>query len=200
MASVKKVLVCSNPARDSMPSNTPTKRKNTRANFQSEISLDNIKLLIESSKDEIISSLRDDIVCLRNTISSLTDRVMKLEEENKILSNRSKTLKDTSDVPPILPQEWWSAVVKETKQRQLRRRNVIVSGLPEPSSGTVQERYNLNKGACVSIFESLGLFHANIEEVSRHGKPRSDGKRILQRVKTFFRKPITLTKLSARVM
>ena len=39
---------------------------------------------------------------------------------------------------------------------------------------------NLDKGACVSIFESLCLFHANIEKVSRHGKPRSDGKRILK--------------------
>ena len=74
-----------------MPSsNTPTSlKRNTRSNSQSDVTLDNNKVLLEISKKEIINSVKVELV---ETITALSSRVDKLEKDNMILQKQHNDL------------------------------------------------------------------------------------------------------------
>lgn len=164
-----------------MPSNSNTPHtRNTRSNSQSDINLDSIKTLLQATKNEIIDSIKDEIQALKNIITSLSSRVDKLEEDNKLLMTRYEELKtENSDAPNGLDNKC-SEVIEEVRQRDVRKRNVIMIGLPEESTGSVAERSKRDENKCKEIFETLGVTNNGIKSVIRLGKKREDNRRVLR--------------------
>lgn len=162
---------------------TPTSRK-LRSNSQSELTLTNIKNLIDASKNEIICSLRAEMQSLRESISSLSARVDKLEEENKTLKFQQQENLDqqtTEVTEPLSFEGTCSEIVDELQQRERRKLSLILAGAAEPESGTVAERRAFDKEQCRELFEAIGMSFCPITDVSRIGK-LIEGRRRLLRV------------------
>ena len=69
-----------------MPSNTPKARvtisSSFTANANSEANLDSQKVLMESFKNEIIKSFKEEISILKDTVVSLVSQMEKLKSQN----------------------------------------------------------------------------------------------------------------------
>lgn len=169
-----------------MPSNnstnTPPNRRNLRSSIQTDISLENIKIMVEAaiekSKNEIINSLKEELKCLKITVSSLVSRVEKLEEDNKVLFNQHQETLNSS-AASISFDSKCAELLEEMKQRDLRKCNVVIYGVREPTTGNVHERRQADEDKCDELFEFLGISHGNVQSVKRLGKKREDNKRIL---------------------
>lgn len=155
--------------------NTPLSR-NLRSNTQTELTFCNIKSLIDASKDEIINSLRAELHSLRESISSLSIRVDKLEEENK---SQREALNLVNNDPSSL-NTTCSEMMNEIQQRERRKRNLIIYGAPEATTGAVEERKAADKLLCSEIFEAIGSPDCSFKDISRIGKLRSDKGRLLR--------------------
>ena len=147
-----------------MPSNTPPSTRTTRGH-----SLDSLKSLIKTSESEIISTLKDDIVSLRTVIASLTERVLKLEQENKQLSTQYENLKKDKVQS--------TSAIEELEERSIRRQNLIVSGVPEASTGSLEVRRKYDENEVVKVMNYLNLPVDHIKSLNRidakrEGRPR----------------------------
>ena len=155
---------------------TPVPR-NLRSNSQSDLTLANIRSLIEASKNEIIASVRSEIQSLKESVLSLTVRVEKLEEENVKLKNQQQ------QQVPILPLDLdntCSEMVNEFQQRERRKLNIIIVGAPEQATGSISERKAFDQEQCSELFDSIGLSRCNIKDISRIGKLSTERRRLLR--------------------
>ena len=76
--------------------------------------------------------------------------------------------------------ENYSSIASEMRQRELKRNNLIIVGLPEGVDGSVSDRRQNDMTKCAEIFEVLGSSDVVIEKSMRVGKVRSDNKRLLR--------------------
>lgn len=172
---------------DVMPSaNTPnTNKRNTRSNSQTDLTFDSIKILIENSKKDLISSMKDEFDSLKETISSLYSRVEKLEEDNKILLKNYQDLINNSvnskgKNHQLEHSDQVESVLQEVEQRYARRKNVIIKGLPEEDVGSPSERSAKDLENAHNVFRALGVDNARINEVFRLGRINPDRPRLLR--------------------
>jgi len=163
-----------------MPSNnnTPSSR-NLRSNSQSDLTLANIKALIDTSKSEIISSFRIELQSLKETVSLLSSRVEELEKENEALKNDRRVSHDSG--PNISNfEDFFSSVVGELQMRERRRLNIMIAGAEETKSGSIAERKAADTEYCQHLFETIGVSPITIKDVSRIGKLVDGRKRLLK--------------------
>ena len=160
--------------------NTTTDRK-LRSNSQHDLTLVNIKNLIDTSKNEIISSLKAEMQSLRESINSLSTRVDELEEENKLLKQSLQGIPDRPSIDLVTFGGACSDLADELQQRERRKPCLVVVGVPEPASGSVDERKASDKERCHELFEAIGMSSCDIKDVSRVGRVNA-GKRRLMRV------------------
>jgi hypothetical protein len=166
-------------------SNTPTHlKRNTRSNSQHDLTLDNIKILIENSKAEVIDSLkkivRDELKSLKEDISVLSSRVDKLENDNRLLFRGYEDLSKQAKAHQALDDGQIEEVVREIEQRYLRRENVIIRGLPEPESGSPAQRNAADIEHIHDIFSAMGLDKTMFKEANRLGRITHDRPRLLK--------------------
>lgn len=159
-----------------MPHNNTPSARNLRSNSQTDLTLSNIKALVDASKDEIITSLRAEMQSLRESISSLTSRVDKLEEENR--TQREALKRQTGE--PFSFEGACSDLMNELQQRERRKLNVVVFGASEATAGTIAERKAADKVQCSEIFEAIGLPNCILKDVSRIGSLKAGGRRLLR--------------------
>lgn len=175
-------------------STTPTSNKrNTRSNSQNDLTFDNIKILIENSKKEIISSVKDELKCLREMIDSLTSRVIRLERDNEALiknyqedvrekqaaqSQELELLKQSIETKSV---ELSPQILDEVENRLNRRTNLIVRGLPELQTGSLVERKAHDQEKVRELLHFLSqdpsVAGAN---VTRIGRLRPNGHRLIK--------------------
>ena len=165
-----------------MSSKTPNQRT-LRSNSQNDLTLDNIKILIENSKRDIVKSLKDELQDLKGTISSLTSRVEKLEEEKSdILKNyqelwlKTKILESKSHKGEPLTENF----TNELEQRHARRKNIVVRGLPESNEGSPTERNEKDLQTVREVILSLNVTDARIKDVTRLGRIIQGRSRLLR--------------------
>ena len=163
-----------------MRPNTSPSTRSLRSNSQSELTLANIKSLIDASKNEIISSLRAEMHSLRESIFSLSTKVDKLEEENKALKLQQQK-SEQQNTGRLSFEGTCSEMVDELQQRERRKLCLVVAGAAEPESGSVAGRKTFDKEQCREIFEAIGKPSCSITDVSRIGK-LTEGRRRLLRV------------------
>lgn len=150
--------------------NTPNQR-NTRANSNAtNINLNDIKALIEKSKDEILSAVKRENDKLYDLVESLNQKLLALEKKNLDLEAKCERLKDQS-VNSV------DFVINEYDQRKKRENNVIVFGLAEKTLGPLDDRNKHDEDHVKSLAETLQINSVEISETRRLGS--SVGKRPL---------------------
>ena len=147
-----------------------------RSGSQSDMLLSEIKSLktaIESSKQEVIQTLKKDIDCLKDTIQSLTTRVADLEQQNEELKAKCEQLS-------ILPALQMDAFVEECEQRRRRACNVFVIGLSETTTDS-DEAADHDREMVEKMLEAIESTDAAIKDLRRVGRvtPGRSGKRPL---------------------
>ena len=155
--------------------------RSLRSNSQGDLTLSNIKVLIDSSKNEVICTMRSEMRALKDAISTLTTRVDKLEDENRSLKDQLKQVLSQPIGDSASFENSCSEMITELQQRERRKLNVIVFGASEPKFGSVAERGTADREKCSEVFDALGLPNCSTKHVLRIGK-QSDGKRRLLRV------------------
>lgn len=149
------------------------------------VTLDSIRTIVEESKVEVlqsIQSVRDEFLQLRNELRNLDVRMQGLEtslnefrnvqdshrEEIFELKSAIESAKDIqNDVNP-------KSLLQEVEDREKRRKNVIINGLPEKTDGTVKERQEFDINCVKEMFQHLGLNHLNTATTHRFGKIKKD--------------------------
>lgn len=106
--------------------NTPRTNKN-RPNSQTDTNLENMKSLLNTMKNEIIGSIKDEIQVLRNLVTSLSSGVEQPEKENQLLTARQQENKMDNSDNPVFDSKC-SFMPEEIRQREIRKCNVIITG------------------------------------------------------------------------
>lgn len=164
-----------------MPNDTP-KTKNTRSNSSTNITLSDIKDLIETSKRQIISTLKSDLERVQKQceallvkISGLEDECGDLREKNSQLESRVTGLETKNSII----SRSFSEMVDECNERSRRQLNLIITGVRE-SDGTIDERKRNDQQICMSLFRQIGLCESKIHDVQRIGKIGGDRPRLIR--------------------
>ena len=145
-----------------MPSNnnTPTTR-NLRSNSQTDLTLGNIKALIDASKNEILGFLKAEMNTLRESIASLTSRVENLEKENRTIKiQHQEILQHTSEMP-LQVENAYEKISNEVLQRCNRKLNIMISGLPEETNGTQESRVLKDSEKLEEMLQELCIDSSN---------------------------------------
>ena len=148
-----------------------------RSGSQTDILLAEIKSLkstIESSKQEVIQTLKKDIDCLNDAIKLLTTRVVDLERQNEELKVKCELLSN----PPVVPTE---AIIEECEQRRRRECNAFVIGIPEVASDCVDKAEDHDREKIEKMLLTIESPDVHVKELRRVGRvtPGSSGKRPL---------------------
>jgi hypothetical protein len=145
-----------------------------RSGSQSDIILTEIKNLkcsIETSKKEVIETLRKDIESLRLTVNSLTDRIVHLEQQNKDLNEK---LQDFSHSSETLAD----SIIEECNQRRRRECNIIVFGISESKTDSPEAAEAADRKELDGILNEIDVTDVKVKELRRIGRP--GGKRFLK--------------------
>lgn len=151
---------------------TPCNRITRSGSNASNITLSDIKTLIESSKSEILSGVKSEIERLTTTIQSLINRVEALETKNFILEDRCNQIEEKYNNGSMF-DTLAESLCNEVSLRSTKEKYLVISGLPETASGSVAEKRQNDEEGINQIATSLGVRDFSVTNVSRLG--RSDG-------------------------
>jgi len=173
-----------------MPSTPALRATRSSSNPNNSISLTDVKLWIESSEAKILSSLGSDLSKISGLLECLTKRVedvelknVKLERRcallegnNSVLSAELKRLRDSTE---NLKSEILEDAVKESINRGRRLQSLVIQGVPESLTGSLEERKRYDIGQMKRILCELELPESVVSDVRRVGRKRSDGSRLM---------------------
>ena len=159
-----------------MPTPNP-KTRTTRSNSHTNISLDEIKQLIETS---IVNTLRKEMESSNKIIEALLERVEKLERCNELLEQNYRKLSESRTSVDAGHDHMMQIISAEVQDMEFRKKNVMIFGLPEKSDGNIEERRRHDEESCLEIFSEINVTGAEIMSTHRFGKGRNDGKRPLK--------------------
>ena len=156
--------------------NTPNQRS-TRSNSASscQVTLSDIKTLIETSKQEVMQKFEEVIAKQTVEIATLSKRIEELGKSNFHLQQKCKFLED--EVTSLSMN-----ILEEVDDRSRRRKNLIFSGIPEQTTGSVEKRKETDMHQVEEILEELvsNMDEDDLLEVHRIGRPESGKCRILK--------------------
>ena len=101
--------------------------------------------------------MKDELKSLKEDISVLSSRVDKLEKDNRILLKANEELSKQKKTQQSIDDDQIGSVMREVEQRYLRRKNVIIRGLPEQETGSPPQRHVADLGNVLDIFCSIGI-------------------------------------------
>lgn len=170
-------------------SNTPTQR-NTRSNSNAQnITLNDIKKLIESKTDSILNAVRGDIDGLKCEIFNLNENVKAINEKLCSLSNKNnlleKKVENLESQMQTLHQKQKCELsaedmIYEAEERFKRRKFLIISGAQERCDGSVEERKKHDEEYIAELCNQIGIKDFKPEETFRIGPIRDSKKRLLR--------------------
>ncbi len=162
-----------------MMPNTPTtlsQRTRSGSNTQQTITFQDFKTLLDSLKSDLkreINKVNDKIEALLTRVNETDNKVRVLEErfqslESKLLNQNSKCALEIEDM------------MHEVEERYKRRKYLIVSGVPEPSTGNIEERTEADEIYMKRIADHLEIEDFDPTECSRIGRIDSAKPRLLR--------------------
>ena len=170
---------------------TPSQRNLRSTSNSTNITLQDIKSLIESSKSEIINKLNSDMHKLTGMVADVIKRVDDLDKKNNQLEDRCQVLErkledfqkrqvDLNRTNAGSQHNNTEELLQELEDRRRRRDYLIASGLPESSTGTVDERLESDKAALKDICCRLDLTQVYPEDLRRIGRIHPTRPRLLR--------------------
>lgn len=153
----------------------------TRSGSSSDITLDAIRILINESNKEVKEFLSSKIESVCVKVSLLTSKITDLEETITCLRKANESQQREIDLLKESMKNFDpEMLLKECEQRQYRSSNILVFGLPEKTTGSLQERKEFDENEMEKLIEFLKLEEVEIEKCHRIGKPIRDGQRMLK--------------------
>ena len=159
--------------------NTPNYRKTRSGSNASGLTLADIKTLIESSKSEILIGVKKEIEKMTGIIESLSNRVAQLEMSNDVLQMKLKHIEEKHSNFSI-PNEVTNSICHEISLRKRKEKCLVISGLPEPSSGSVASKIESDEENVIAIADSLGIHDISVSNITRLGRPNTNKPRLLR--------------------
>ena len=157
------------------PVESPNQRTlRSKSNPSNAITLSDIKTLIEKNKDAILESLKDEIEKQTSLISTLVKQVEDLHKKNLNLEQKCNKLEEAMS-------RMTTSVLEEVNDQQRRRKNLIISGVPESVTRSAEDRKSEDKSRVKTILDELIECDDNlIVHVHRMGKIVDGRNRILR--------------------
>lgn len=157
------------------PVESPNQRTlRSKSNPSNAITLSDIKTLIEKNKDAILESLKDEIEKQTSLISTLVKQVEDLHKKNLKLEQKCNKLEEAMS-------RMTTSVLEEANDQQRRRKNLIISGVPESVTRSAEDRKAEDKSRVKTILDELIECDENlIVHVHRMGKIVDGRNRILR--------------------
>jgi len=167
--------------------NNRTTRSNSFSNTQN-IALNDIKILIDNSKNEILTavkgdydSVRDEVKRFCDTITTLIEKIQRMDDRNKELESKIESLE--TKIQSMEQQRHFMTeedMIHEAEDRFRRRKYLIVSGVQEQTTGTVDERREKDEEYIKDIAKEMGIDDFEPEEVFRIGIIRNSKPRLIR--------------------
>lgn len=180
--------------------NTPNLRTTRSSSLTLNDLKNELKTVIENSKTEILKTMKRENDKLQVLVGSLQDRILELETKNANLESKvghlSKLCQEaTAGVSknPIQPLE---DTIEEASQRHIRRKNLIVAGLPEYTDGSPKERSERDMTAIKAIATELGTMDLQPSGATRIGRINPPRPRLLRFKCSTFESKISVLKRS----
>jgi hypothetical protein len=168
-------------------STTPSSRK-TRSNStpNTNVSLSDIKALIESTKNQLFGKLTQEVDRLSGLLTTVLHRIEELDKktthiEKSCLESHACLEREISEMKRN-NEENITELMKEMEERIQRSGNIIIFGLPEQCEGTAEERRSRDADA---VDDLLGKIDEEVPssqslQIHRLGRPREDRPRPLR--------------------
>lgn len=166
-------------------SSTPNCPRQTRSGSSSAgVTLNDIKVLIENLRVDVLSALKNEVDSLKSTIATLQASIDELREENEALKNKYKYLNNqynnlNNQLLELGPPDF-NKIAQEVENRAHKKFNLVISGVPEPVTGSSEARAVSDSSTCTEILETLGIGPDDVCEVSRLGRPSAGRDRLLR--------------------
>lgn len=164
-------------------------RNNSNSNIN--ISLQDIHNLINSTKIELVTAMKDETEKINKTLTRLNDKVAGLEsrldafdakqkKQEKEIAEIKQSLKDLN--PADNNKVLFEDICNETTARWRKRKFLVVSGIPEHSSGDLEERREKDAHTLEELGKEVGVDNLDVDpdDVSRIGRLDLNKPRLLR--------------------
>lgn len=151
--------------------NQEESESNSTSNTQ--ITLSDIKILIETSKNEVMKKFEQVITKQTEEIAMLSSRIEDLSRSNLQLKSQYKALEEKVSHLP-------ATVLDEVEDRHRRRRNLVFSGVPEQTTGSVDNRKDKDTAFVEQILRELAFDDEKPLQVYRVGRSVPGKSRLLK--------------------
>lgn len=176
-----------------MPSSTPNGPKRTlrSGSVPSMGTTEDIKSFITHSQQMTVASIKKELDEVKTALSSFGDRVSAIEDKiNTIMSSNASITSEMNvlrESVKDLESRTVEDCISELRNRMSRDENLIIFGLPENDSASLEERKSHDTSQLRDIFCEIGVetsdYSTVVSDSRRIGKKRKDGYRMLK-VKT----------------
>lgn len=154
--------------------NTTPKYLRSHSNSVANTSLNDIKTLIENSKEEVKQAMKTEIDKLSDTVLSLVKRINELNQKNEELERKCQMLQTELKGNT-------SASFEELEDRNRRKANLIIAGLPEQVTGTAEERKDSDWDEVKAILKHVNEAKSNeLVHIHRIGQRVGDKNRLIR--------------------
>lgn len=161
-------------------SNSPTKRATRTGSSASAVSLNDIKSLIadkmndltnliDHTRHEIIQTFRKEIDELNVTISGIKVDVCELQKANEVLKKKCQFIENELAVMKQQQTNALFEITHEVEERELRKLNLVISGLPE-SSALSDNFEQDDEELCQTMLQKLNILETDGIRIHRIGK------------------------------
>ena len=149
-------------------------RSNSLSNTSSSVTLPEMKTLIDKMKKNILDTLMTEVDKQTSLVKELVKKVEDLNGRNAQLEERCLKLED--DMKTVA-----TSIFEELDDRGRRKRNLIISGIPESTEGTAKERKEADREKVKSILYKLSLEEGDIvARQNRIGRVNEGRNRLLK--------------------
>ena len=124
-------------------------------------------------KSEIVSSLKEGFNSIGDRLENLELRIGNLESSIESFRRvQKKQEKEINEIKQSLSEirVSKSEILDEIEDREKRRNNVIIFGLPECNEGTVSKRKKYDETLVKEVFEAIGCDDIDTETIFRLGR------------------------------
>lgn len=162
---------------------TPATQRTTRSGSNTpNINLNDIKALIEKSREEILTSVQVETEKYGKIVQAISTRLDEVMKANEALMQRVNFLESRVDYlsnrknDPVLCED----TLREMQERHKRRKFIVISGLQECCSGSPEDRSLEDEEMVKTLASEIGIENLEVKDISRIGSLQSRRPRLLR--------------------
>ena len=157
-----------------MSDTIPSKRKGRRKNSTDNLTLTDIKDLIEDKCSDIQNTMRKEIQKINDNVQQILMRMNGLEKAQEDLKLENRHLKKEIEDLKAAQENTLCQTADEMYQRSLRASNLVIFGVPESSDGTSEDRKEHDEQFCKEMLQELLRTKEDFASLHRIGKLKPD--------------------------